>query len=122
MKTVAIIGAHTDRSKYSNKAVRAFQKAGYSVFQVNPAFETVEGFPCFKTIGDVPETPQITSVYLGPARLLPILPEIARKGCGELWLNPGTTSPEVLAEVEKLGLKSRQLCSIIEVGSSPGSL
>ncbi|MEO5804759.1 MAG: CoA-binding protein, partial [Verrucomicrobiota bacterium] len=31
MKTVAVIGASTNRSKYGNKAVRAFQQAGYKV-------------------------------------------------------------------------------------------
>lgn len=122
MKTVAIIGANNDRSKYANMAVRAFQGAGYHVYPVNPAFEKVENLPCFKTITDVPVVPDIVSVYVGPTRLLPLLPLIAERGCGELWMNPGTTSAEVLNEVQRLGLKSQQLCSIIAVGYSPSQL
>jgi hypothetical protein len=42
-KTIAIIGASTDRNKFGNKAVRAFRQQGYQVFPVNPKEETVEG-------------------------------------------------------------------------------
>ena len=45
MKTIAIIGASNDRSKFGNKAVRAFQQQGYQVFPVNPKEEAVEGWP-----------------------------------------------------------------------------
>jgi uncharacterized protein len=56
--------------------------------------------------------PNPVSVYLPPPVLLGILPEIAAKGCDELWLNPGIESPEVLAEAERLGLKPIQACSM----------
>ena len=32
------------------------------------------------------------------------LPEIAHRGCDELWLNPGTESAQVVDEAERLGL------------------
>lgn len=122
MKTVAVIGASNDRSKYGNKAVRAFQKAGYTVYPVHPAQAEVEGLPCHKTILDVPVRPNLVSVYVGPTRLVELLPDIATKGCDELWLNPGTESEEVFSEAARLSLKVVQTCSILAVGSSPSAL
>jgi predicted CoA-binding protein len=122
MKTVAIIGASNDRAKFGNKAVRAFQQQGYKVYPVNPKETEVEGLPAFKSIRDVPVRPNMISVYLPPTVLLKVLPEIAAKGCDELWLNPGTESDEVLAEAGRLGLNVIQACSIVGVGMSPGSL
>jgi uncharacterized protein len=122
MKTVAVIGASNDRSKFGNKAVRAFQKTGHKVFPVHPAQTEVEGLPCFKTIKDVPERPTLTTVYVGPDRLLQILPDIAARGCDELWLNPGTVSSEVLSKARELGLKTVETCSILAVGMSPSEL
>ena len=119
MKTVAIIGASADRAKYGNKAVRAFVQQGYTVYPVNPRESEIEGLPAFKSIGDVPVRPEMVSVYLPPAALLKILPDIAARGCDELWLNPGTESDEVLAEAERLGLRVIQACSIVGVGVSP---
>jgi predicted CoA-binding protein len=122
MKTVAIIGASRDRSKYGNKAVRAFQQQGYAVYPVNPGAAEIEGIPAFKSIRDVPVRPQLISVYLPSPVLLKILPDIAARGCDELWLNPGTESDDVLAEAERLGLPVIQACSIVGVGMSPGRL
>lgn len=119
MKTVAIIGASANRAKFGNKAVRAFAQQGYTVYPVNPREIEIEGLPAFRSIGDVPVRPDMVSVYLPPGALLKILPDIAARGCDELWLNPGTESDEVLAEAERLGLRVIQACSIVGVGVSP---
>lgn len=122
MKTVAIIGASNDRRKFGNKAVRAFQQQGYIVYPVNPNESEVEGLRGYRSISEVPVRPQMISVYVPPPVLVKLLPEIAAKGCDELWLNPGTESDEVLAEAERLGLNVIQACSIVAVGVSPGTL
>ena len=122
MKSVAIIGASNDRNKYGNKAVRAFVQQGYTVYPVNPKEAEIEGLRAYASISEVPERPDRISLYLPPHLVLKLLPEIAAKGCDELWLNPGTESDEVMAEAERLGLNVIQACSIIGVGMSPGSL
>jgi predicted CoA-binding protein len=122
MKTVAVIGASSNREKWGNKAVRAFLQQGYTVFPVNPNEPEIEGLPTFASVRDVPARPVTVTVYLPPPRLVKILPDIAARGCDELFLNPGTESAEVLAECERLGLNAIQACSIIAVGVSPGKL
>ena len=122
MATVAVIGASNDRSKWGNKSLRAFRQQGYTVYPVNPNEPVIEGLPSYKTITDVPERPDKITVYVRPHVLLKMLPDIAAKGCEELWLNPGTESDDVLAEAERLNLNVIQACSIIAVGVSPASL
>jgi hypothetical protein len=122
MKTVAIIGASNDRRKFGNKAVRAFQQQGYTVYPVHPYESEVEGLPAYKSIRDVPVRPQMVSVYVPPPVLLKLLSDIAARGCDELWLNPGTESDEALAEAQRLGLNVVQACSIVGVGVSPSHL
>lgn len=119
MPSVAILGASADRNKFGNKAVRAFARQGYDVFPVNPKESRIEGLAVFKSLAEVPVRPNLVSVYLPPPVLLKLLPDIAAKGCDELWLNPGTESPEVLAEAERLGLNVIQACSIVGIGLSP---
>ena len=121
-KTVAIIGASNVRAKFGNKAVRAFRQQGYTVYPVNPKETEIEGLPAYQSILEVPIRPEMISVYLPPPALLKILPDIAAKGCDELWLNPGTESDEVLAEAARLGLNVVQACSIVGVGMSPATL
>ena len=121
MKSVAVLGASADRAKFGNKAVRAFLQQGWSVYPVNPKETEIEGLPCFRSIAEVPVRPRRVSVYLPPPVLCKVLPDIAAKGCDELWLNPGTESDAVLAEAERLGLNVVQACSIVGVGVSPSA-
>ena len=122
MKTVAIIGASNDQNKFGNKAVRGFVQRGYKVFPVNPNEKEVEGLTAYKRITDLPVRPEMVTIYVPPAVTLKLLPEIAEKGCDELWLNPGSESEEVMAEAERLGLNTIQACSILAIGVSSATL
>lgn len=121
MPSVAILGASSDHTKFGNKAVRAFRARGYDVYPVNPKGGEVEGLPVYKSLADIPPDVHLDriSVYLPPALGLKALPEIAARGCDELWLNPGADSDELVAEAEKLGLNTIQACSIVAIGVSP---
>jgi uncharacterized protein len=122
MKTVAVIGASSNQAKFGNKAVRAFVQRGYEVYPINPNEPEVEGIKTFKSVKDLPIRPEMVTVYVPPPVLLKILPDIAAKGCDELWLNPGTESDAVLAEAERLSLHTIQACSILAIGVSPAKL
>lgn len=122
MKTVVILGASASRHKYGNKALRAFRQMGHAVYAVNPNHEKIEGLPAYQRLADVPVRPDTISAYLPPPIMLELLPEVAAKGCDELWLNPGADSPAVVAEAQRLGLNVIQACSILGVGLSPEDL
>lgn len=122
MQTIAILGASTDRSKFGNKAVRGFMNQGFRVFPIHPKEPEIEGLTAYRSILDLPVRPDRISVYVAPSVLLKLLPDIAAKGCDELWLNPGTESDEVLAEAARLALPVIQACSLMAVGVSPATL
>jgi predicted CoA-binding protein len=122
MPNAAVVGASNDRKKYGNKALRALLDRGYTVWPVNPNEAEVEGIPAYKSIRDVPGKADMITVYVRPEVLLKILPDIAAKGCNELWLNPGTESNEVLRKAEELHLNVVQACTIVGVGMSPAGL
>ena len=118
--TVAIIGASSERAKYGNKSVRAHQAAGYDVYPVNPKGGTIEGLIAYRSLAEIPlEHLKRVSVYLPPVAGIDLLDEIAAKGCDEVWFNPGSESPEVLAKARALGLNAVAACSIVDLGMSP---
>jgi len=124
MPTVAILGASTDHSKFGSKAVRAFLARGFTVYPVNPKGGEIEGLPAYKSLAEIPPEVKLDriSVYLPPAIGLKALPEIAKRGTDELWLNPGSESDELVEAAEKQGLNVIQACSIVAVGMSPHDL
>ena len=120
-KTVAIIGASADRSKYSNKAVRAFVRQGYPVVPIHPKDTQIEGLTVYKSVADVPGPIDMVSLYLPPAVGERVLDDVARKGIVELWVNPSAESEELVAKARSLGLKPILACSIVGIGESPSS-
>ncbi len=121
MSTIAILGASTDRSKFGNKAVRAFVARGYDVYPVNPKADEIEGLKAYPSLAAIPADVKLDriSLYLPPAVGLKVLPEIAARGCGELWLNPGSESDELVVAADSQGLNVIQACSIVDIGMSP---
>lgn len=123
MPSVAILGASTDRTKFGNKSVRAHLAQNYTVYPVNPKGGEIEGLVAYKSLAEIPggQLDRI-SVYLPPKVGLAVLLEIAARGCSQLWLNPGSDSPELVAAAEALGLTVIQACSIVDVGHHPADL
>ena len=66
-KTVAVVGASADRSKYSNKSVRAHLAQGWTVYPVNPKGGEIEGLQAYPSITDVPQPLDRVTLYLPPA-------------------------------------------------------
>jgi uncharacterized protein len=119
-RSIAVIGASPDRSKYGNRAVRAYLRQGWDVFPVHPKAAEIEGLTAYHSVVDVP-LPSLDriSIYLPPEIGLSLLPEIARKPAGEIWLNPGSESDAVIAKGQELGLPIIVGCSIVDVGVNP---
>ncbi len=111
MKTVAIVGASADPSKFGNKSIHAHLRAGYDVYPVNPKQETIEGLKCYKSILDVPVPLDRISLYVPPPVAVKMLDDIAKKGCKELWINPGVESAELMEKAAALGLNAIFACS-----------
>ncbi len=118
-RTVAVVGASTDRHKFGNKAVRAFRAAGWEVFPVNPHDEEVEGMAAFRSVGEIAGRLDVVSLYVPPAVGLKLLPAIAAKQPGELWINLGAGNAALLAAAQAQGLRAVELCSILKIGLYP---
>jgi len=120
MKTVAIIGASSNRAKFGNKALRAFAHQGYRVIPINPTEAEVEGHKAYPTVLDVPGTIDMATLYV-PGRVgVQVMDDLAKKGVAEVWLNPGADDDEVVDRAHALGLKTVVACSILAIGESPG--
>ena len=120
MKTVAILGASADRSKYSNKSIRAHLRAGWRVFPVNPKGGEIEGLAAYARLTDIREKVDRVSLYLPPAVGASVLADVAAVKPEEFFVNPGAESEELIEEARRLGLAPILACSIVDVGASPG--
>lgn len=119
MKTVAVIGASSNREKFGNKALRAFAQRGYTVIPINPTETEVEGHRAFASVLDVPGAIDMATFYVPAPVGVRVMDDLVKKGVPEVWLNPGADDRTVVEKARSLGLKTVQHCSIIAIGESP---
>ena len=120
-KIVAVIGASSNRQKFGNRAVRAFQRQGYTVVPINPHEREVEGLKTYASVLDVPGAIDMATVYVPPEVGERVIEEIAQKKIPEVWLNPGAESDALIARARALDIRPIVACSIVGIGENPYS-
>lgn len=118
-KTVAVVGASSNRAKFGNKALRAFRAQGFRALPINPNETEVEGLKTYASVMDVPESIDMATVYVQPDVTLRLLDEFQRKGIPEIWVNPGAEDDAVMMEARRRQMNVFFACSIIGIGRSP---
>ena len=120
-QNVAVIGASVDRSRYSNKAVRAFRAAGYNVFPVNPNEAVIQGLVCYARLADIPSGIDFASLYLNPRISLTtdIAGQLKSKGIEMVIVNPGAESDELIEKLYAVGIEAQMICSLRALGVEP---
>ena len=81
-KSVAVVGATPSPGKIGNIIIENLYSDGYrgKIFNVNPNYKEILGMPCYPSILDCPETPDMAVVVVS-AKLVPeVLEQIGQKG------------------------------------------
>ena len=118
-KTVAVIGASSDRNKYGNKALRAFERQGYTVIPINPNEAEVEGHKAFARVLEVPGPITCDGVHAGAQggrRHGSARGERRARGVAQ----SRRRRHEVVARAHALGLRPSRRAASWRLGSSPG--
>ena len=120
MPSIAVVGASSDRSKFGNKCVRAYLARGWEVFPVNTHEQEIEGLKAYESLRALPGPVDRISWYLPPRQSsLDALEQVGATGARDLYLNPGTDHPRVVARAHELALPARLACAIVAIGESP---
>jgi len=120
-ESVAIIGASSDRSRMSNKAVRAFKDQGFVVYPIHPMDNEIEGLHVYRNLGEIFERITIVSMYLGRYKQSKTVNDLV--GRRELALvifnSEETENPHAKERLENQGIDVLEECSIVGLGRHP---
>ena len=81
-RSVAVIGASADPRKTTGRPITYLMKHGFSgtVYPVNPKVERIGDLPCYGSIAELPEAPDVAIVLLSAARAQEAIRELAERG------------------------------------------
>ena len=112
-RSIAVVGA-TERMQYGGRFLSSVLRARdrVRVYPVNPRYEELMGVPCYPSVGDLPESPDLVGIIVPYHRVIAVLRECAEKGAGSAivisagFAERGTEERRVLQE--ELGVLARE--------------
>lgn len=102
--TFAVVGASPRRHKYGNKVLRALIDDGRDVVPIHPAVDEVEGLQAYRSLLDLPETPEAVSIITPPSVTERVVEQAIEVGVKYLWMQPGAESDRAVAAAEDAGI------------------
>ncbi|MBI5524113.1 MAG: CoA-binding protein [Desulfarculus sp.] len=105
-QSAAIIGASADPNKGGHNLVaNMVLTLGRRLYPVNPRYAQIDGLPCYPSLAEVPEVPDLVVIFLPPAAVEQALADCARKGVASVMIQSAG-----MAEVGPEGQALQQRC------------
>lgn len=120
MATVVVLGASAKPERYAHQAQARLQEAGHRVLPVTPQASEILGTPCYADLSALAAAGievDCVTLYVGPVRLRPLLPELIALNPGCVIANPGTDDGEIIAELEAAGQRVVSACTLVLLGT-----
>ena len=132
VKTIAMVGASPDRTKFSYGVLRVMHETGYDMIPVNPRPDVTEirGLPVVHSLEEIDRPVDMVEVFRRSDELLDIARKAVKIGAKVLWGQIGVYNEEAARVAEDAGLKvvmnrcpeDRALPSILEAKAASSNL
>lgn len=107
VKTIAMVGASPDRTKFSYGVLRVLHETGYNMIPVNPRPEVTEirGLKVYRSLASIDRPVDMVQVFRRPEDLVEIAKEAVEIGAKVLWGQIGVRNDDAARIAEDAGLK-----------------
>lgn len=99
-----MVGASEKPWRDSNRIAQYLLDKGYTVYPVNPAYESVLGLKCYPDLRSVPGSIDIVDIFRRSDAVLPIVEEAIKVGAKAIWMQSGVVNHEAAERALNAGL------------------
>ena len=107
VKTIAMVGASPDKTKFSYGVLRVLHETGYDMIPINPrpGLEEIRGLKVYPNLAAIDRPVDMVEVFRKPEDLYSIAVEAIAIGAGVLWGQIGVVNHDAARLAEEAGLK-----------------
>ena len=107
VKTIAMVGASPDKTKFSYGVLRVLHETGYDMIPVNPrpSLKEIRGLKVYSSLDQIDRPVDMVEVFRKPEDLYGIAEEAIAIGAKVLWGQIGVINYEAARLAEEAGLK-----------------
>ena len=107
VKTIAVVGASADKTKFSYGVLRVLHETGYDMIPVNPKPDVTEirGIPVYPSLKEIDRPVDMVEVFRPKEELYTITEQAIEIGANVLWAQIGVYDDRAAKLAEEAGLK-----------------
>ena len=107
VKTIAMVGASPDKTKFSYGVLRVLHETGYDMIPINPreGLNEIRGLRVFPSLSSIDRPVDMVNVFRRSEDLIDVAHEAAAIDAKVLWSQIGVFSEEAARVAEAAGLK-----------------
>jgi len=107
VKTIAMVGASADDTKFSYGVLRVLSETGYDMIPVNPneAGTEIRGMHCYDALSSIDRPVDMVQIFRSSAAALETTLEAIDIGAKVVWMQLGVRNDEAARRAEEAGLK-----------------
>lgn len=107
VKTIAMVGASADKTKFSYGVLRQLSEIGYDILPVNPnpSVTEIRGLKVYRSLEEIEKPVDMVDVFRPKEELLGIAAQAIDIGAKVLWAQIGVYDDEAAKMAEAAGLK-----------------
>ncbi len=107
VKTIAMVGASSDKTKFSYGVLRVLHETGYDMIPVNPrpGITEIRGIKIYPDLASIDRPVDMVEVFRRPEDLPEVAREAAAIGAKVLWGQIGVKNAEAARIAEEAGMK-----------------
>jgi predicted CoA-binding protein len=122
-RSVALVGVSANPIRSSNFVASYLIRTPLRTYPVNPMYDEVLGLPCYPSLSDLPEVPDVVDVFRRADQIPGVVEEAIAVGAKVVWFQLGLRNDEAAAMAENAGLEVVQdRCLKIEHARWAGGL
>ena len=107
VKTIAMVGARSDPTKFSYGVLRVLHETGYDMIPVNPmeAGTEIRGLKCYELLAAIERPVDMVQVFRTSEAAYGVTEEAIEIGAKVVWMQIGVRNDEAARLAEAAGLK-----------------
>ena len=107
VKTIAMVGASSDATKFSYGVLRVLHETGYDMIPVNPkeAGTEIRGLRCHESLSSIERPVDMVQVFRTSEAAYAVTEEAIAIGAKVVWMQIGVRNDEAARLAEAAGLK-----------------
>jgi predicted CoA-binding protein len=107
VKTIAMVGASPDKTKFSYGVLRVLNETGYDMIPVNPrpGLEEIRGLKVYPSLADIDRPVDMVEVFRRPEDLMAVTKDAIAIGAKVLWGQIGVVDHEAAQLAEEAGMQ-----------------